>query len=188
MHFSAVILAAGKSTRMGRDKAWLEVDGQPLICRQIRLAREVGAAEVFISGRPDCDYSALGCPILQDEFPAAGPLAGIERALAKSNSPLLLVLAVDLARLTPKVLRELLSHCSTALGTIPRVQEQLEPLAAFYPITTHRLAVSQLTAGRNAVRDFAQLCVEQESVRFVDLPADCSTVFANWNSPEDFGK
>src|SRR5688572_9023694 len=104
MTFNAVILAGGQSRRMGRDKAWLEVEGQPLIRRQIKLAREIGATEVFISGRPDCDYSTLGCPGLTDQFSNAGPLAGIERALDTATAPLLLVLAVDLPRLTPDVL------------------------------------------------------------------------------------
>ena len=85
MIFSAVILAGGKSLRMGRDKAWLEIEGQTLLARQIALARETGAAEIFISGRADADYSAFGCPVLQDGFPDAVPLAGIERALDASS-------------------------------------------------------------------------------------------------------
>src|SRR5258705_13766374 len=89
MNFSAVILAGGKSSRMGRDKAWLEAGGQSLLARQIGLVRELGAAEVFISGRADADYSEFGCRVLQDKFPDAGPLAGIERALDATTSPLL---------------------------------------------------------------------------------------------------
>src|SRR6266566_3753822 len=57
MNFSAVILAGGKSSRMGRDKAFIKVGGQPLLARQIQLAQTVGAKEIFISGREDVDYS-----------------------------------------------------------------------------------------------------------------------------------
>jgi len=188
MLFSAVILAAGKSERMGRDKAWLEVEGQPLIRRQIELAREAGAVEVFVSGRADCDYSALGSTVLNDHFPNAGPLSGIERALAAASSPLLLVLAVDLPRLTQDVLRELLTHCTAQAGAIPRVNEQVEPLAAFYPRNAHPAAVASLSAGRNAVRDFAQNCVAQGLARFVDLPSPQFAVFTNWNRPDDLAK
>ena len=77
MKFSAVILAGGKSIRMGRDKAWLPLDGQPLLARQIAVVRELDPVELFISGRNDTDYSSLGYPVLQDAFPDAGPLAGI---------------------------------------------------------------------------------------------------------------
>src|ERR1035438_9547728 len=51
MNFSAVILAGGKSSRMGRDKAWLEVGRQTLLARQIQLAQAAGATEIFVSGR-----------------------------------------------------------------------------------------------------------------------------------------
>src|SRR5258706_11754457 len=105
MNFSAVILAGGRSSRMGRDKAWLEVGGQTLLARQIGLVREMGATEIFISGRADADYSAFRCPILQDKFLGAGPLAGIERALDAAQSPLLLVLAVDLPEMKAECLR-----------------------------------------------------------------------------------
>ena len=99
MNFSAVILAGGKSLRMGCDKAWLEIEGQTLLARQIALARETGAAEIFIAGRSDTDYSSFGCRVLPDKFFDAGPLAGIERALAAANETLLLVLAVDLPQM-----------------------------------------------------------------------------------------
>jgi molybdopterin-guanine dinucleotide biosynthesis protein A len=185
MHFSAVILAAGKSERMGRDKAWVEIEGQPLIRRQIELAHAVGAAEVFISGRADCDYSALGSPVLRDEFANAGPLAGIERALHAATSPLLLVLAVDLPRLTTPVLRDLLSHCTPQAGAIPRIKEQIEPLVAFYPRAAHKLAFARLSEGKNAVRDFAQDCVSEQLAVFANLPSTTVAMFTNWNSPAD---
>jgi len=185
MHFSAVILAAGRSERMGRDKAWLEVDGQPLIRRQIKLVRELDAKEIFISGRADGDYTALQCPVLTDKFPNAGPLAGIERALAETISPLLLVLAVDLPRLTPSVLCELLAHCTAQTGAIPRVNKQIEPLAAFYPRAAQPLAVSLLASGNNAARNFAQNCVAQKLAGFVDLPDEVSIAFTNLNTPND---
>lgn len=185
MLFSAVILAAGKSERMGRDKAWLEVNGYPLILRQVELAREVGAAEVFISGRRDCNYSVLGCPVLTDRFPDTGPLAGIERGLAATSTPLLLALAVDLPRLTPSVLRRLLSHCTAQSGAIPRVKQLIEPLAAFYPRAAHQTLVANLDAGRKAVRVFAQDCVTKGLAEFVDLPDSTASAFANWNSPDD---
>jgi molybdopterin-guanine dinucleotide biosynthesis protein A len=185
MLFSAVILAGGKSRRMGQDKAWLEVEGQPLIRRQIELARSVGAAEVFVSGRTDCDYSALGCPVLRDEFTDAGPLAGIERALYTTASPLLLVLPVDLPRLTTLVLRDLLSHCTPQAGAIPRIKEQIEPLVALYPRAAHKLAVARLSDGKNAVRDFAQDCVSEQLAVFRDMPSETAAGFSNWNSPTD---
>ena len=75
MKFSAVILAGGRSSRMGQDKAWLPIDGQPLLARQISLVRELDPVELLISGRSGTDYRSLGCRVLTDGFPDAGPLA-----------------------------------------------------------------------------------------------------------------
>jgi molybdopterin-guanine dinucleotide biosynthesis protein A len=185
MNFDAVILAGGKSSRMGRDKAWLEIDGQSLLARQIGLARETGAAEIFISGRAETDYSAFGCRVLEDKYPDAGPLAGIERALVASTSPLLLVLAVDLPEMNVEFLRGLSSNCSNNFGAIPRINENLEPLVAFYPKPAHPLAETLLRAGNNTVATFAEDCVQSGLARFVELAASEAKYFTNLNSPFD---
>jgi len=133
MNFSAVILAGGQSSRMGRDKAWIEVDGQLLLARQVKLLRDLGAGEVFISGRAGVDYAAFGGRVLMDRHPGAGPLAGIEAALEVSVLPQLLVLAVDMPHMSADVLRQLVGQCTETTGVIPRVAGAIEPLAAVYP-------------------------------------------------------
>ncbi|HEY5040731.1 MAG TPA: molybdenum cofactor guanylyltransferase [Verrucomicrobiae bacterium] len=188
MNFSAVILAGGQSSRMGRDKAWLEITGQTLLARQIGLARETGATEIFISGRAETDYSAFGCRVLRDKFAGAGPLAGIERALDAATSPLLLVLGVDLPEVNAELLRRLIARYGGNIGAIHRVNGNLEPLAAIYPKTSHPLAETLLRAGDNAVAGFAEHCVQSGFARFADLPAYEAKYFANWNSPADLIK
>lgn len=183
MNFSAVILAGGKSSRMGCDKAWLEVGGQSLLARQIGIARECGASEVFISGRANVDYSGSGHRVLQDNFSDAGPLAGIERALDAAQSPLLLVLAVDLPEMTTQFLQRLSAGCSETCGAVPKLAGHVEPLAAFYPKATQSLAVASLERKSFAVKDFAGQCVQSGLARFVDLPSSEIKYFANWNLP-----
>jgi molybdopterin-guanine dinucleotide biosynthesis protein A len=183
--FSAVILAGGRSTRMGRDKARLELHGRPLLARQIALARSLAPVEVLISGRAETDYSDFGCPVLLDRMPDAGPLAGIAVALEVARAPLVLVLAVDLPHLTPGVLERVLAAAGENRGVVPRVAGRVEPLAALYPRSAALLADEQLARQRFAVRDFAQVCAAAHLVRFLDLPVECAGAFANWNTPED---
>jgi len=185
MKFSAVILAGGRSLRMGQDKAWLDLDGKPMVARQLELARALGAAEVFISGRSDADYAALGHPVLHDRFANAGPLAGIESALAASASPLLLALAVDMPRMTVSPLQTLLVCCTETRGAVPRFNEHIEPLAALYPASALQLIRESLAQRRLAARHFARRCVELNLAAFIDLPRQLSSCFANWNSPAD---
>ena len=186
MNFSAVILAGGKSSRMGRDKAFLEIGGKPLLARQIEIVRAAGVTEVFISGHGETDYSSFGCRVLKDNFPDAGPLAGIETALAAAKNPLLLVLAVDLPEMNSDFLCALAAYGGENLGVVARVSGNLEPLAAFYPKAAQSLAETLLRAGRNAVIDFAGQCVQGNLVWLVELPTHEAKYFTNWNSPADF--
>lgn len=186
MSFSAVILAGGKSSRMGRDKAFLETDGQTLLARQVEIVQDAGAAEIFISGRSDTDYSLFNCRVLLDEFSNVGPLAGIHAALAAVKHAQLLVLAVDLPNMTPRLLRQIIDSTNGFCGVIPRVNGNVEPLAAIYPKSALSLCLQLLGERRNAVNIFAGQCVDSALASFIDLPAGNNIFFANCNSPVDF--
>lgn len=184
MRFSALILAGGRSLRMGRDKATLEVGGQPLMARQIKLVRELVPDEILISGRTGVDYSAFGCEVLLDHYSDAGPLAGVERGLATATTPLLLVLAVDLPQMTADFLQRLLMECREETGAAPQKRGKLEPLAAVYPCRAHALAVEHLRAGKNGMQDFAAAVEQVGGLRRLPMVRGEEEVFFNWNTPE----
>lgn len=185
MKLSAVILAGGASRRMGRDKAWLEVDGQSLLARAVATVRELNVEAVFISGQEVEDYSALGCPVLFDREPGFGPLGGIERGLDATASPLLLVLAVDLPQMTAAFLRKMASHCDTLTGVVPRLNGEWEPLAAIYPRRCHAFASEAIIHSRRAARDFAAACLRERAVRTLAVARADAICFQNWNTPAD---
>ena len=185
---SAVILAGGRSLRMGRDKAWLPADGRPLLARQMALVKELGLGQIFISGRADVDYSVLGCRVLHDRETGLGPLGGIERALHECDADLLLVLAVDLAEMTSAFLRRLATRCDRQTGAVPKRGGDLEPLAAIYPRRCHALACEALARSRCAARDFAAACLRERAVNAFPVPAADDGCFANWNCLADLIK
>ena len=185
MNFAAVILAGGESRRMGYDKAWLELNGQPLVARALSLVRRVGVDELFISGRAGVDYSRLGCPVLFDVEPGGGPLGGIQRALETARAPLLLVLAVDLPNMTAEFLRNLAASCEPLAGVVPRMEGRFEPLAAIYPRRSLAIARDCWLNGRRAARDFAAACLSEGVVRTFDVAAEDAACFENWNTPAD---
>jgi molybdopterin-guanine dinucleotide biosynthesis protein A len=187
MRFSAVILAGGRSSRMQRDKAFLPCRGTTLLARQVALVRELAPAEIFISGRADADYGALGLPVLLDRFTDLGPLAGVELALGEAHSPLLLVLAVDLPDMTADFLRRLAARCHAGTGVVPRTRQGIEPLAAFYPTSMQPIAAAMLREERAAMTEFVRRGVEAGLVNeWACSPAD-EAWFQNWNGPEDLG-
>lgn len=185
MNLSAVILAGGESRRMGCDKTWLEFEGQSLLARDVSVVRELGVAEVFISGRVGEDYSALGCPVLFDLEPGFGPLGGIERGLHAAASSLLLVLAVDLPRMTAAFLRKLLAKCDLQIGVVAKLEGRLEPLVAIYPKRCHAIAVDLILRSRHAARDFAESCAREHAVRILTVTRPDADCLANWNTPAD---
>ncbi len=185
VNISAVILAGGQSSRMGRDKAWVMFDGQPLISRAYGTVRDSGIKEIFISGRAGTDYSGLSCPVLLDHGTDSGPLAGIERALDATQAPLLLVLAVDLPRITAMFLRNLAGRCDRLTGVIPKLRGELEPLAAIYPKRCRFVALDCLRKRRCAARAFAEVCLRGGAVRTFTVPRAETACFENWNYPAD---
>lgn len=185
MKLSAVILAGGQSLRMGRDKAWLEVEGQLLLGRAVNAVRSLGVEEIFISGRAGADYSASKLPVLIDLEAGCGPLGGVERGLDAASSPLLLVLAVDLPRMTANFLQKLIARCDVQSGVVPELAGELEPLAAIYPKRCHAVAMEYLAEGRRAARGFALACLRNNAVRIFPVTDSDAAVFTNWNTPAD---
>ena len=106
MPFHALILAGGRSTRMGRDKAMLTFSGQPLLERQVHLMRSMGACSVRVSG----DYP--GHQGIRDLRPGLGPLGGLYSAWPEPDQQCWLVLPVDLPRLGAAQLWPLLTALS----------------------------------------------------------------------------
>jgi molybdopterin-guanine dinucleotide biosynthesis protein A len=131
--FAAVVLAGGRSTRMGTDKAFLEWQGRRLLDRQLDLLRSLEPVQLFVAGRAGVDYTATGARVVCDAIPDLGPLGGLAAALEAATAPFLLVLAVDLPAMTPDFLRGLLVRCRSGVGAVAHTAAGWEPLAAVYP-------------------------------------------------------
>ncbi|MFB6374970.1 MAG: molybdenum cofactor guanylyltransferase, partial [Bradymonadaceae bacterium] len=135
------ILAGGDSTRMGRDKAAIRYDGEPLLVRIARRAT-TAADEVCVVGRerPE-DWPLAHVPFVPDRFPDRGPLEGLRCALRHFRAPTALV-ACDMPLLTSEALDWLLethrswaeasTGSSQSHGLIVRRDEHPEPLFSVY--------------------------------------------------------
>ena len=92
-NFTAFVLAGGRSSRMGHDKAFLDFHGESLLTRALQLAQSV-TADVAIVG-PSSKFATFG-RVVEDTFRNQGPLGGIHAALKNSTADLNLILAVDM--------------------------------------------------------------------------------------------
>ncbi len=183
---TAFILAGGKSTRMGRDKAFLDYHGQTLLARALALARPV-AADVRIVGSRD-KFAAFAV-VVEDIFPGCGPLGGIHAALKSASTELSLILAVDTPFLTPAFLRYLINQARgapEAAVTVPRVAGGWQPLCAVYRGEFAVAAEKALRAGRYRIDSLFDLArtrvidsMELEQAGFSE------SLFRNLNTTED---
>lgn len=116
---------------MGRDKALLEFSGRLLIERAVDLVREIGLEPRICGSRPEL---ARFVPVVPDNYPGCGPLAGVEAALATSGSDLNLFVPVDLPLLPPEFLHWMITRAkaTNAIATFPLVGGLPQPLCAIY--------------------------------------------------------
>ena len=127
------MLAGGRSSRLGRDKALLEIGGRSLLERVAEAVREA-AGSVTLVGNPEL-YGRLGYEVIPDPVAGAGPLAGIAAALERSRAEWNLVVACDLPEITAGFLSALLyrAAASPADCCLPAGPSGLpEPLCAAY--------------------------------------------------------
>jgi molybdenum cofactor guanylyltransferase len=144
---------------MGRDKALLHLDGQPLILHALKKFRSLGLAPRIVGSRPDL---ASFAPLVPDNFPNAGPLGGIEAALAVSDTEQNLFLAVDLPLLPASFLQWLADRAAltNALATVPLLQGRPQPLCAVYSRALLPYIRSALTSGHAKVMHVIESAVD----------------------------
>jgi molybdopterin-guanine dinucleotide biosynthesis protein A len=167
----AFLLAGGKSSRMGRDKAFLKLSGVPMFQRTADLLTSLVTKTTLVisaSQQGNLDktndtnpYSTFGLPMLVDSWPSAGPLGGIATALANAQSKWSLILACDMPFLTKEWLTFLLgrtaqSETDTALkidAIVPETNRGLEPLCAIYRASCAPILAAMLDRGVRKVTD-----------------------------------
>jgi molybdopterin-guanine dinucleotide biosynthesis protein A len=112
--WSAAVLTGGRSTRMGRDKASLAVDGVPMAQRVVRALEDAGAGAIAcIGGAPD-RLEAIGLAVVPDDHPGEGPLGGAITGLAWSRAAITLVVPCDLVEPRPAAFGALVTALSTS--------------------------------------------------------------------------
>ncbi len=132
-HATAVVLAGGRSTRLGRDKAMLEFGGRPLLARVVDTASSL-CDEVIVAGawrRPE-QWTGIDAVWVDDAAGIAGPLAGLRSGIKASTRPLCLAVACDMPFLSGPLLEHLIESIGDSDACVPRVNSTVQPLHAVY--------------------------------------------------------
>jgi molybdopterin-guanine dinucleotide biosynthesis protein A len=186
MHVTGVILAGGKSRRMGQDKAFLPFGRGMLIERVIEVIQQVTEDVILITNTPEL-YRGFGLPMFSDVIPGAGSLGGIYTGLAFAKTSYSLCLACDMPFVQPEFLRFLCETAPEADVVIPRNAEDFQPLCAVYSQACGAPIRHKIEAGRLKITGF----FEQVRVRVIEGellarydPHD--VMFFNANTPEEY--
>jgi molybdopterin-guanine dinucleotide biosynthesis protein A len=179
------VLAGGKSTRMGSDKAFAVLNGQTLLERALQSVRAV-STQVLIVGLKS--KFSLYAPVVEDIFPERGPLGGIHAALAGTTTDINLVLAVDLPFMEPAFLDYVCKRAerTTSVVIVPWAAGGWQPLCAIYRKAFAAAAEKALAAGRNKIDAlFAQVpvaCINENEITQAGFSLD---MFRNINTREE---
>ena len=130
---TGIILAGGKSSRMGRDKGWIELNNKPLINYAIEALKPY-CDELVISSN-STEYKSLGYPVYEDKIKNYGPMGGIYSSLLNSSSRLNMVLSCDMPLISSELIKYILVKCIEGKLSIPiHGANIMEPLCAVYPL------------------------------------------------------
>jgi molybdenum cofactor guanylyltransferase len=149
---TGVVLAGGKSTRMGQDKALLMLNGKHFI-RHVAEVLQAVFPEVIVSSNTAV-YDFLALPVARDVYPECGPLGGIHAALGSVKTPYIFTAPCDTPLLIPAIVERLLAEAMPDLITIASTADRFQPLVGVYPKGCRSAMSDFLVSGERKVKDF----------------------------------
>jgi molybdopterin-guanine dinucleotide biosynthesis protein A len=182
---SAVLLAGGESRRMGRDKATIAWDGEPLWQRQLRILRALEPEQLFVSARTAPPWLPPEVELLIDDPPSRGPLSGLTKALAQMRTTHLVAFAVDMPFMTEDELGSLCGMAIQGRGVVPAIGQRAEPLAAIYPAEAAVDFQAALVGGDFSLQLVVRQLASDGRVAFWPVPEARADLFRSVNQPGD---
>lgn len=179
MNAAGIVLCGGKSSRMGRAKAWLPWRGRPLVSHVVNALRQV-VDEVVVVTSADLDLPRLAARVVRDREPALGPLAGIREGLAHIDADLALVTGTDAPFITPAFAKALLAHGCAAAAEIDGF---VHPLPAVYPRDALAHAEALIAAQRMRLLYLLE-AASYKKVPAAELPDAISV--RGFNTPQEY--
>ena len=186
-HLTGVVLAGGKSKRMGHDKALLEFRGRPLVMHAVNLLQQFCSQVVISSNRKD--YFFTGCEIWPDDVNVHAAMAGIYSCLKRSMHPWIMVLSCDMPLIDPRVFDLLISlaelHHDDVVVPV-HDKDCIEPLCGMYNQRAIPLLEENIRTHHFSLQHF----IRNSKCRLVEVGPHLdfykADMFSNINTIRDF--
>jgi molybdopterin-guanine dinucleotide biosynthesis protein A len=182
---TGIVLAGGRSSRMGQDKASLPFGDETMLARAVRLVGSV-TDSVIVVAAPDAVLPPLPARVVHDPVSHLGPLAGIATGLAASETELNLVVACDMPLIKPAVLRRLIELREESDICVAVADGHASPLCAVYRGQVATAARQLLDEGERRLMTLLDRVQTKrvDAVVFRDIDPDLET-FVSCNTPDE---
>lgn len=185
---SAILVAGGKSRRLGQDKRFIQIGGQTLFDRSLATLESLFSEVIVVVAEKSQSLNVQGALLVSDLIPDRGSLGGLYTGLSYATHPRAFVIACDMPFLNPSIIRYLVEIDSQADVVMPKLATGLQPMHAVYSTRcvsvleemarTMRLRVHEITVNPTLA---VHLVPQADLIRFdPDLRS-----FHNINTPEE---
>jgi len=187
---TSIILAGGKSSRMGKDKAGLKLDGRLMILQSIARKLLTISDEVIVAtdGRRYDDLN-IRVKWVDDVYPGAGSLVGLYSGLKEASSDYALVVACDMPFLNLELLRYMIALPRDYDILAPRMGDKIEPLHTIYSRNCLTAIARLLEARHKKIMDlYDEVRVRYISQEVIDKYDPEHRSFFNINTPDQLAE
>ncbi|WP_066637665.1 molybdenum cofactor guanylyltransferase [Desulfolucanica intricata] len=187
INIAAVILAGGKSSRMGTDKAFLTL-GEHKMIEYVLNELTIIFKNILIVSNQDEKFSNLGVPVVKDIIPNCGPLSGIHSGLINAKKDYIFVTGCDMPFISGSLIQYMIDKLKNGGFDvlIPKVGNYMEPLFAIYSKMCIKPIEKNLAFGKLKVLDFLpEVQVGYISKEEISSLVDLEKVFININTPKE---
>jgi len=186
-NLAVAILAGGRSSRMGQNKALLPLGSKTIIEHLITNFKQL-TSELFIVANTS-EYDFLKLPVYKDRFPGQGPLAGIETALREAKASRVFITACDVPLLPVEIVEFLTPFAEDYDVVVLAFRGKIEPLVGIYQKGIYPIVENYLRLEKNKIIDFYPL-VKVKVVNFEELPSHLQKeeYLLNVNTPQEYEK
>jgi len=182
---TGIILAGGKSIRMGQDKAFIEINGVPIILRVFAVLDRLFRETIIVANQKET-YAELNIPVYSDLVPGQGALGGLYTGLLHSTFPYSFCVACDMPFLDRALIEYLLTRIDQYDAVVPRTSDGLQPLHAIYSKQCLEPIRHLLDLEKTKIMDFYPLIRLQivDEKDFLTLDPERKS-FTNVNTPDE---
>ena len=182
---TGIILAGGKSIRMGQDKAFIEINGAPIILRVFAVLDRLFRETIIVANQKET-YAELNIPVYSDLVPGQGALGGLYTGLLHSTFPYSFCVACDMPFLDRALIEYLLTRIDQYDAVVPRTSDGLQPLHAIYSKQCLEPIRHLLDLEKTKIMDFYPLIRLQivDEKDFLTLDPERKS-FTNVNTPDE---